>query len=736
MAGFFLLPTVAENAVAGRPLRVYAVRMLSLDTPVASLGVTAKRRADILADMGLHTVRDLLFHFPLRHEEFLSSVEIESVQPDTSISITARIVKSSNKRLFRRRMTMTEAVLDDGTGTLTALWFNQPYLVKNLAAGRVFRFTGKVTKNKFGLRLMNPMYEAMDRGAVSTETIVAQATASDDALLPVYPLTVGMSQNALRKIVSLALPATTQVEDPLPDDIRKEHKLLALADAMRGIHAPTDAASLRAARHRLAFDEVLRLQLALGRMRRLREARPAPTVPYGTTEQRAIKSFVASLPFTLTADQKVAAERTLRDMVKGHQMHRLLDGDVGSGKTVVAAIAMMNSARAGFQSAMMAPTEILASQHYATLSRLFAKQPFSVALWTNAYKRVMRGGKEIVCANKKEALALGDDIASGGVQIVIGTHALVETAMRFSALALAVVDEQHRFGVRIRSMLTEKSGMPGLEPHLLSMTATPIPRSLALAMFGDLDLSVLKEKPKGRQVISTCVVLKKDRSAAYDKVCEEIAAGRQAFIVCPLIDPSDVLGVASVTDEYEKLRKKELLGISVGMLHGKMTAPEKERAMADFLEKKTMALVSTSVVEVGVDIPNASVMCIEGAERFGLAQLHQFRGRVGRGAHQSYCYLLPTSASPGVKARLNAVVKHDDGFSLAEKDLELRGPGDVLGTAQSGYPEFRMASFADAALIADAKEAAEAILAEDPMLEAHQGLRRDLKQAAEEAHLE
>jgi ATP-dependent DNA helicase RecG len=468
-------------------------------------------------------------------------------------------------------------------------------------------------------------------------------------------------------------------------------------------------------------------------LRRLREARPAPVVPF---DENATKSFTATLPFKLTDDQKVASMQVIKDLGSGRQMHRLLDGDVGSGKTLVAAIAMLNAARAGFQCALMAPTEILASQHYATLSRLLAGQSVGVALWTNSFKRSSHGQSEVVAGNKREATLLSDTIAAGGVKIIVGTHALVEESMRFNALALAVVDEQHRFGVRIRQLLTGKSGLSGLEPHLLSMTATPIPRSLALAAFGDVDLSVLKQKPIGRQPILTRLIAKKDRAAAYAKVRAEIAAGRQAFVVCPLIDPSDVLGIASVTDEIEKLRSGELAGIPLGMMHGKLSSAEKEKAMADFLEKRTMVLVSTSVVEVGVDVPNATVMCIEGAERFGLAQLHQFRGRVGRSGHGSFCYLLPTSMSPGVKTRLGAVVKYDDGFSLAEKDLEMRGPGDVLGTVQSGIPDFRMASFADAPLIADARAAADYILESDPDLKAHAGLRAELKIAAEQAHLE
>ncbi len=723
--------------------------MLSLDTPLSSLGPVEKRRAAVLAELGLVTVRDALFHFPSRHEDYRTGAPLADAKPGANISVIAQVVKVKSRPRFGKRMALTEAILTDGTSEITAVWFNQPYRAKSLHPGRSFRFTGKVAESRFGLQLQNPQVEGVEADGgrrtadgeggrspdLSSEALakVEALAKGENDLLPVYPTTVGVSQQVLRLILRHATPGIAMIEDPLPETVRRHYKLLSLRDAVWQVHFPGDADEAANARRRLAFDEVLRVQLSLGRMRRLREARLAPKIVF---DERATKKFVSGLPFTLTDDQRRAAWAALRDMASGHQMHRLLDGDVGSGKTVVAAIAAMNTARSGFQAAIMAPTEILACQHFATLSRLFKDQPFTIALWTNAYKRSAHCGKEIICEGKKEVERLGGEIAAGDVSVIIGTHALVEDAVRFSALALVVVDEQHRFGVRLRQMLCAKSGMPGVEPHLLSMTATPIPRSLALAVFGDLDLSVLKEKPKGRRDIETRLVFRKERSAAYATAREEIAAGRQAFVVCPLIDPSDVLGAASVTEEFELLRKNELKGIRVGMLHGKLSSAEKEKAMADFLAQKTKVLVSTSVVEVGVDVPNATVMCIEGAERFGLSQLHQFRGRIGRGEHRSYCFLLPGSFSPTVKDRLMAVVHHNDGFALAERDLAMRGPGDVLGTAQSGFPEFRIASFGDVRLIGDAKEAAEGILSEDPTLEHHPALKRELKEHAERAHLE
>jgi ATP-dependent DNA helicase RecG len=696
---------------------------MGLEREVGTLGPLAKRHRAILRGMGIDTVGDLLFHFPNRYEDFTERASASDIVDGRQATLVATVAKVANRRSFRRRMTVTEAVLDDGTGQVTALWFNQPYLVRTLVVGRTYRFAGKAAKTRFGLRIMNPLYEAegTDGGGYVAP------------LMPVYPLVAGISQHAVRKIIHAAATDAALISDPLPEAVLGQYGLVGLSRAIRGAHWPKDVAERDAARRRLAFDELLKIQLSIGKMRRLRETRPAPVV---ACDEAATKAFVASLPFTLTDDQRKAAWAALKDMEKGRQMHRLLDGDVGSGKTIVAAVAMMNAALSGYQSALMAPTEILARQHYETLRGLFAGQRREVVLWTNAYKRSSLATKETVYKGKGEVAALGAAIAEGNAPFVVGTHALVEESLSFSRLALAVVDEQHRFGVRTRSLLCAKSGMPGFEPHLLSMTATPIPRSLALTLFGDLDLSVLREKPRGRKDIETTLVTPGKRKKAYSFVKSEVAAGRQAFVVCPLIDPSDLLGAASVTEEFERLRAEDLSGIPMGMLHGKLSSAEKEAVMRDFLDRKLMVLVSTSVIEVGVDVPNASVMAIEGAERFGLSQLHQFRGRVGRGDAQSYCFLLPGTMSLGVKTRLEAVVRHADGFTLAEKDLELRGPGDLLGVEQSGFPALRMATFGDARLIADAKDAAAHILAVDPELLAHPDLKRYVAISAEKAHLE
>ncbi|MEA3249550.1 MAG: ATP-dependent DNA helicase RecG, partial [Patescibacteria group bacterium] len=479
--------------------------------------------------------------------------------------------------------------------------------------------------------------------------------------------------------------------------------------------------------------ELLRLQLVMGRTRRMREGKDAPAIPF---DQDATKEFVDSLPFTLTGDQKRSAWEMIRDMEKSAPMNRLLDGDVGSGKTVVAAVVAANAAQAGFQSALMAPTEILAYQHYKTLTEMFGRK-VRLALWTNSYKRLWSGSRETECKGKDAVVRLAERIADGKVSVVVGTHALVEKTLDFDRLAFVVIDEQHRFGVRTRRLLREKGSAGNTEPHLLSMTATPIPRSLALTVYGDLDLSILREKPKDRKMIETKVVSARGRRKAYDFIRGQLQDGRQAFVVCPLIDKSDMLGVTSVTEEYERLKNEVFPDIEVAMLHGRMSASEKEDIMARFKGGDCRVLVSTSVVEVGVDVSNATVMCIEGADRFGLAQLHQFRGRVGRGEHQSYCFLFPATYGPAVRERLGIMEATDDGFVLAEKDLKMRGPGDLLGEEQSGhFPALRMASIADMDLIRDARVVAEKILEDNTDLSHNPVLKEYLGESLQETHLE
>ncbi|MFA6604240.1 MAG: ATP-dependent DNA helicase RecG [Patescibacteria group bacterium] len=671
---------------------------VSADTPVEKIVRLTSRQRSALAGLGVQTAWDAVNYYPFRFDDFSAVSRIADAAPGEQVTIIAKVARVNSRRSFRqRRLSMTEALLEDESGQIKAIWFHQPYIASKLKAGESYRFAGKVTLNKYGPSLISPLYEEAER----RDGVYALP------LVPVYPLAAGVSQFVIRRLVGACRELAGQLPDHLPAALLRRHQLIGLSQALVGIHFPKTAAEAAAARRRLAFDEMLRLQLYVGKQRRFRQGSRAVEVPF---DLETTRSLVGRLPFRLTNDQRRAAWEILKDMNKPTPMHRLLDGDVGSGKTVVAAIAMINAARAGYQAALMAPTEILAKQHFETLRKVMDGQGVRIALWTNSYKIGLLRGRPAPAVGKAAVSKLAGKIATGGYDVVIGTHALIEESVVFHALALVVIDEQHRFGVRARQALCAKSGRPGFEPHLLSMTATPIPRSLAMTFYGDLDISLLKEKPQDRKPIITRVVRPSGRAAAFAAVRRELDAGRQAFIVCPLIDPSDAHGSVSVAEAYERLIRTDLPGVPAAMLHGKLPAEEKERIMAEFLAGRTKVLVSTSVIEVGIDVPNATMMCIEGAERFGLSQLHQFRGRVGRGEHQSHCLLLPGDASPEALERLAALAATSDGFILADKDLKMRGPGDLLGTAQSGFPTFHLASFSDLEMIRDARTAADELL--------------------------
>lgn len=495
----------------------------------------------------------------------------------------------------------------------------------------------------------------------------------------------------------------SSVEEPLPQGMRERERLLYVEEALWAIHFPTDANLFQEARRRFAIEELFMLQLFIQRARSASAAMTAHAIDH---HRDVTKDFLASLPFSFTEDQRAVAQEIMGDMTKKIPMNRLLQGDVGSGKTVVAALAMLNVVKSGLQCAFMAPTEILAQQHYATLCKLFETFGVRIALYTGQYHESTaaiggvpsRAGE--LSTSKEE---LTSSISKGEIDIIIGTHALIQERVVFKNLAFVVIDEQHRFGVRQRKLLKEKN-VDGTMPHLLSMTATPIPRSLALTVYGDLDISTIRQMPKGRKKITTKIVPKAYREWTVDFIKKQIHAGRQVFILCPLIDESDILGVKSVREEYKRLHTGVLSDIRLGMLHGKMKKDEKESVMRAMLEGQVDVLVTTSVVEVGIDIPNASIMLIEGAERFGLAQLHQLRGRVGRAEHQSYCFLAPSDEGKEEIARLKAVVASNDGFALAQKDLELRGEGDIFGLRQSGLPRLRIATLFDVDLIQKARE--------------------------------
>jgi len=688
---------------------------INLFTPAAALTRVGKTTASRLKKLGLETVEDLIFYFPYRWQDFSQIFSIAEVKPGDGVSVRGKIQLINNRRSFAKRKNLTEALVADDSGSIKVVWFNQPYLAKTLQPGDEVYLSGKVDFDKYALQFVNPIYEKAGPG----ETIHTAR------LVPVYSLTGNLTQKQLRFLIKMSLPAIKQITDYLPPAIIKERHLLDLRLALRQIHFPDSQELIDRAIRRLKFDELLFFQLQV--LAHKAEIESSASWPINFDEQR-IKAFVGQLPFKLTDDQRKAAWQIVSDLEKSHPMNRLLEGDVGSGKTVVAAIAMLNAAVAGKQCVLMVPTEILAWQHYNNFLALFKNSGLKIALLTRSQQQL--GGK------KESKEKIKKFLAAGKIEIIIGTHSLIQEEIQFADLALAIIDEQHRFGVAQRQRLRQKIKEGKFMPHLLSMTATPIPRSLALTLYGDLDLSLIREMPKDRKKIITRIVSAKNRPQAYDFIRAEIRLGHQAFVICPLIDLSDKLGVKAVSSEHAKLDKEIFPELKVGLLHGKLKAAEKEKVMADFLAKKYDLLVATSVVEVGVDVPNATVMIIEGADRFGLSQLHQFRGRVGRSAHQSYCFLFTDNYSPKTAERLQAFVAAKDGFELAEFDLKFRGPGEIYGTKQSGYPEFQLAQLTDYDLIAEAKITAQKLLAESGDLKKYPLLKKKVGEVMEKIHLE
>ncbi len=695
--------------------------MLTLESKIETLTRVGASSAKKLNRLGIKTAGDLLYAFPFRYDDFTKLTPIAQIRAGEPAHTVGRIELIQNKRSHRRRMYVTEALLTDGGETVKVIWFNQPFIAKNLKVGDRVSIAGKVEEDFAGPFFSSPNYERLSGGQpIHTQGFV-----------PNYHLTEGLTQKQFRFLIKQAIGLAPALRDILPEPIRKKYRLDGISRAIEKIHFPKNRKEAEEARRRIAFDELLILQLGSQLVRQELEAAKALKISFN---EASTKSLVESLPFKLTDDQRKAAWQILKDMEQGRPMSRLLEGDVGSGKTLVAALAMYNTALNGHQAVLLAPTEILAGQHFNTVSRLLANTEVKIGLVTRTDKRFKIYDLRFKNEAKGKKKVSAQDITEAA-DIVIGTHALIQERIQFNDLALAVIDEQHRFGVEQRKTLIKKAG-GGLTPHFLSMTATPIPRSLALALYGDLDVSIIKELPAGRKKILTRAVPEEKRQAAYNFIREQIAAGRQAFVICPLIDPSDVLGVKSVKEEFEKLDKRIFPDLSIGLMHGKLNAAEKERIMRDFLENKIKILVSTSVIEVGVDVPNASIMMIEGAERFGLAQLHQFRGRVGRSEHQSYCFLFTDSEGEKSRERLKALENHYDGFELAKMDLELRGAGEVYGTAQSGFPDLKVASLFDYELMKEAREAAEELLSEDHKLKKWPELLQLARPKAEAAHLE
>jgi ATP-dependent DNA helicase RecG len=631
-------------------------RPSGLDVSLEALEGVGPKLAQAAADAGIATVGDLLMRFPHRHRD-RQIVPVAGLEPKQQATIAVEALADAGRPFRRRGLSILSVKVGDESGAVRATWFNQPWLAPKLTRGTKLLLTGSADKRGFRV-------SEYEFGGDPSE-----------GLIPVHPGTEQLKAQRLRQWMEQAVRFVANVLEPLPADLRVRRGLAGAADAVRAVHFPESADDVREARERLRFEELFLYQAILTtRKRAHRVARPAPKLG---EPGDAVGRWIESLPFEPTRDQRKAFEEIDADLDRGEPMQRLLMGEVGSGKTVVALYSMLRALEAGFQAVLMAPTETLAEQHALTLERLLAREATPFALLTGATK----------AARRREAL---ERLATGELGLIVGTHALIEPEVRFARLGLSVVDEQHRFGVEQRKALDSK-GAEGLAPHVLHMTATPIPRTLSLTAYGDLDTTALHELPSGRKPVATRIVEEEERAGAYEFVRGQLRQGRQVYVVCPLVEESEKLQGRAAEVEAERLAAGELSEFSVGVIHGQMRSAEKAAAMEAFVGGETDVLVATTVIEVGIDVPNATVMVIEGAERYGVSQLHQLRGRVGRGEHESCCLLFPEGAGAMARRRLKAVAREGDGFKLAEIDLSLRGEGEVLGTRQHGLPRFAVA---------------------------------------------
>ena len=679
----------------------------------------------ILEKLGLFTVQDFLFYLPFRYDDFSQTVALSEEYLNSVVTVSAIVTKTKLNRIFRRKMTIAEVILEDENQTLLkAAWFNQPFIIESMPIGTQVRLSGKLELKGKYFTLTNPAWERATREKTNTGQLV-----------PIYSETPGITSKWIRWQMKTFLEKSHNLEDYVPEELRKKLHLYSLISALRQIHFPENEEKLLIAQKTFAFREMFLMQLKTLQMKNIWEAQSAINLKF---DEKLIKEFTQKLPFILTSAQRKASFEILRDLEKTAPMNRLLNGDVGAGKTVVAAIAALSALSQNYQVAILAPTEVLALQHFESFCKLFENYNFNIALFTSSYKLINSCHSDI---KKNTRLSLLEAIKSGEVNLVIGTHAIIQKDVNFKNLALVIIDEQHRFGVTQRSVLQQetlelKDGEKKTIPHLLTMTATPIPRTLAIAFFGSLDLSILDEMPKNRKPIKTKIVLPTQRDQVYAFMRREIDAGRQVFVILPFVEESKVLTeVKAATEEYKKL-SVIFPEYSLGLLHGRLKSKEKETVMQDFKNRKSQILVSTSVVEVGIDIPNATIMLIENSDRFGLSQLHQFRGRVGRGSNQSYCFLFTDSTTQTSLERLHALEKSNDGFALSEIDLKLRGPGQLLGKAQSGLSDIAMENLNNLKLIKIARTEAQNILKTDSKLKKHPLLAKALEKFAKDVHLE
>lgn len=680
--------------------------MFELNTPVEKLYLVGPARAKLFKHLGIHTLEDLLFYLPRAHHDLSTFTPVSELTANSYANIKAKIISVKSFRTRVRRFTLTQAVVEDDSGQITCVWFNQPFLQKILTAESTFIFSGKVALSKGRLQMQNPIYEQEKTEQVHTSRLV-----------PVYRLTASLTQKTLRNIIKTYLDKVI-LPEYLPAPILKKEKFLSQDHAVKHFHFPVSWPQLKAAQKRLAFDEIFLTQIRVLKYKKLRQERLSHPI---TDSKRELGGKIQSLPFKLTHSQNQALKEILNDIGQPYPANRLLEGDVGSGKTILAALTMWLAAKKGLQAVLLAPTEVLAQQHYLSLLKLFLNDGLDLGLMTSTASRL--NGNPV---SKNTLLA---HIKSGRTRLVIGTHALLDKKVQFQKLAMIVIDEQHRFGVEQRSTLKQHSNA-----HLLTMSATPIPRTLALTLYGDLDISILSELPHGRLAIKTELVAEDKRPQVYQFINQQIKDGRQAFVICPLIEESDLLGVKSAQAEHKKLSEEIFPHLRIGLLHGKLKPAQKEEVMRQFKDHELDILVSTSVVEVGVDVPNATVMMIEGAERFGLAQLHQFRGRVGRSTHQSYCFMFSEDKDASNNPRLTAMVQSTNGFELAQKDLQIRGSGDLYGTAQSGYG-FKVATLSNLEIVERSRKYAEKELQVSPDLE-HLPLLQKKIASLPEIHLE
>lgn len=718
---------------------------MKLDSPLTTEFRLQEQQKKALVKMGLNSVEDLLYYFPVRYGDTKEIKNIESLQKGDDTTVFGRISGLKMSKAFVKKIPMSEAVLEDESGRIKLIWFNQPYIAKMVHDGQNVRVEGKVSERKGELYISNPKIEMIGQLPTGVGESLFGDLGDEHSLYPVYPESKGVTSNwmyhAIQKIFKMGI--LESVVDPIPAEISKKYSLPNIRDAFIYIHAPRKESDALAARKRFAFEEIFFIQLEKQHEKKLWQEKTAFKIE---TSQKDIAEFTKRFPFEATDSQKKAIKVITEDFKRGYPMSRLLEGDVGSGKTAVAATTIYAATKAPFvgknygnlQTAYMAPTEILAKQHYENFISYFQHLPIKVGLLTGSECRIFPSKSDPKKSTHISRAQLLKWVANGEVPILIGTHALIYKSVTWKHLAFVVIDEQHRFGTLQRQKLTTKSG---LTPHLLSMTATPIPRTLSLTIYGDLDLTLLDQMPHGRKPIITKIILPTERDKTYEEIRKELKAGRQLYVICPRInepDPTKELAIIakSVTLEAERLKKEVFKEYSIAILHSKMTPTEKEKVMADFAAHKTDILVATSVVEVGVNVPNATMIIIEGAERFGLSQLHQLRGRVIRSNHQAYCYVFTESKSGKTRERLKALTTAKNGFELAEFDLAQRGAGELYGKKQWGISDLAMTALQNIKMVEAARTEATKIIETDPDFVHHPLIANYFKTQSQKIHFE